>query len=360
MACGKKTAPSLVMCIDREMTDLTMVTARWREYFEELLNGGNGRATDRIRIDDDGQAVEPPTLDEVKTAIRGLKNNNAAGKDELPVQFLKYDSEQLYQLLHRIILTIWEEEELPASWLDVLICPPYKKGHRLECANYRGTTLLNSPYKILPGILFHRLRSIEESSVGQYQAGFREGRSTFTLRQIIDKFREYNLQTHHLFIEFKAAYGSVKRNELWQITIEHGFPVKLIRLVRVTLGSSKSGVWVADEISSLFVALDGLKQGDVLSNLLLNITLERAIRRAGVQRSGPIVTKSHVLLGFADDIDIIGIDRRAVEEAFIPFTRETARIGLMISTTETKYKVVGGQRRVGLAVVLVKKCGARW
>lgn len=331
----RKTAPSPVMCNDRNgnlLTDKTMVAARWREHFEVLLNGGSGRATDRIRIDDDGQAVEPPTLDEVKTAIRGLKNNKAAGKDELPAELLKHGSEQLYQLLHRIILKIWEEEELPASWLDGLICPLYKKGHRLECANYRGITLLNSAYKILSGVLFHRLRPIEESFVGEYQAGFREGRSTtdqmFTLRQILDKFREYNLQTHHLFIDFKAAYDSVKRNELWQIMIEHGFPAKLIRLIRATLDGSKSSVRVADEISSSFVTFDGLKQGDALSNLLFNIALEGAIRRAGVHRSGTIVTKSHMLLGFADDIDIIGIDRRAVEEAFVPFKRETARIGL--------------------------------
>ncbi|KXJ67862.1 hypothetical protein RP20_CCG008536 [Aedes albopictus] len=127
----------------------------------------------------------------------------------------------------------------------------------------------------------------------------------FTLRQILDKFREYNLQTHHLFIDFKAAYDSVKRNELWQIIIEHGFPAKLIRLIRATRDRSKSSVRVAGEISSSFVTFDGLKQGDALSNLLFNMALEGAIRSSGVHRSGTIVTKSLMLLGFADDIDII-------------------------------------------------------
>lgn len=104
------------------------------------------------------------------------------------------------------------------------------------------------------------------------------------------------------------------------------------------------------------MTLDGLKQGDALSNLLFNIALEGAIRRAGVQRNGTIITRSHMLLGFADDIDIIGIDRRAVEEAFTPFKRETARIGLTISSTKTKYMIAGRQRGsnsgVGSEVVL--------
>ena len=129
----------------------------------------------------------------------------------------------------------------------------------------------------------------------------------FTLRMILNKFLEYNLQTHHLFINFKAPYDSVTRNELWQIMSEHGFPAKLIRLIRATLDGSKSSVRIADEVSTSFVTLNGLKQGAALSNLLFNIALEGAIRRYGVQRNGTIITRSHMLLGSADDIDIIGM-----------------------------------------------------
>lgn len=301
-----------------------------------------------MRIASDGQAVEPPTQEEVKKAISELKNGKAAGKDGIPAELLKAGSERLHDEIHRIILRIWSDEQMPEDWLEGLICPIYKKGHRLDCSNYRGITLLNSAYKVLSRILFFRLRPLTESFVGEYQAGFRAGRSTtdqmFTLRQILDKFREYNLQTHHLFVDFKAAYDSVKRNELWQIMLEHGFPTKLIKLIRMMLDGSKSCVRIAGETSVAFVTLDGLKQGDALSNLLFNIALEGAVRRANVQRNGTIITKSHMLLGFADDIDIIGIDRRAVEEAFRPLKREAARLGLIINSAKTKYMVAGRER----------------
>lgn len=64
----------------------------------------------------------------------------------------------------------------------------------------------------------------------------------FILRQTPNKFGEYNLQTHNLFINFKVAYDSVKRNNLRQVMLEHGFPAKLIRQIRVTLDGSKSSV----------------------------------------------------------------------------------------------------------------------
>ncbi|XP_039430630.1 dynein axonemal heavy chain 8 [Culex pipiens pallens] len=51
-----------------------------------------------------------------------------------------------------------------------------------------------------------------------------------------------------------------------------------------------------------------------------------------------------MLLGYADAIDIIGIDRRSVEEAFVPFKREAAKIGLTINTAKTKYLVAGRAR----------------
>ena len=132
-------------------------------------------------------------------------------------------------------------------------------------------------------------------------------------------------------------------SKLWHI--DHGITTKLIKLVRTTLEGSASCVRITGETSVAFVTLDGLKQGDALSNLQFNITLDGAVRKTNVERNGTIITKSHMLLGFADDIDNIGINRRAVEKAFNPFKREAVRLGLIINSAKTKYMVAGMERR---------------
>ncbi|XP_038116847.1 uncharacterized protein LOC119769036 [Culex quinquefasciatus] len=340
------------MCNDREgnlLTDKTAVAARWKEHFQQLLNGEmrEGVVEDRMNVEDDGIAVDPPTLEDVEKAVKELKNAKSAGKDGLPAELFKHGSARMIEILRQIVQRIWCEEQLPTNWLDGLITPIYKKGQRLDCANYRGITILNSAYKVLSRILWSKLRPLTETFVGEYQCGFRAGRSTtdqmFTLRQILDKFRKYNLQTHHLFIDFKAAYDS------------------LIRLIRATLDGAKSSVRIANETSEAFVTLDGLKQGDALSNLLFIIALEGAARRVGVHRNGTLITRSHMLLGYADDIDIIGIDRRSVEEAFVPFKREAAKIGLTINTAKTKYLVAGRARgSAGDGVLEVEIDGERY
>lgn len=49
-----------------------MVASKRREHFEErLIVQRNGKATYRIRIYDDGQAVEPPPMDVLYLARRG-------------------------------------------------------------------------------------------------------------------------------------------------------------------------------------------------------------------------------------------------------------------------------------------------
>ena len=52
---------------------------------------------------------------------------------------------------------------------------------------------------------------------------------------------------------------------------------------------------------------------------------------------GTILYRSLQLLGFADDIDIIGRTTAKVWETYTRLKREAARIGLRINATKTKY-----------------------
>ena len=51
---------------------------------------------------------------------------------------------------------------------------------------------------------------------------------------------------------------------------------------------------------------NGLKQGDVLSPLLLNFALEYAIRKVQVKQDGRKLNGTNELLVYADDINILG------------------------------------------------------
>jgi hypothetical protein len=66
---------------------------------------------------------------------------------------------------------------------------------------------------------------------------------------------------HQLFIDFKKAYDSVRREVLYNILIEFGVPMKLVRLIKMCLNETYSKVGIGKHLSNSFLIQNGLKQG---------------------------------------------------------------------------------------------------
>ena len=156
-----------------------------------------------------------------------------------------------------------------------------------------------------------RLKSFVKTLFGPYQCGFRPGKSTidqiFTLRQILEKTHEKQIDTDHIFIDYKAAFVSLIRDRVFAAISEHGIAAKLIRLCKMTLSNSYSSVKIAMELSEPFDTVRGFTQGNHLSCDLFNFVMESVQRKAGVHRNGTIFQKSVQLLAYADNIDIIDV-----------------------------------------------------
>ena len=90
-------------------------------------------------------------------AIQKLRNNKSPGEDCLQAELFKHGGKELCRRMHESIGLIWERERMPKEWKTGIICPLYKKGDPLTCANYRGITLLNIAYKIMTAILYRNL-----------------------------------------------------------------------------------------------------------------------------------------------------------------------------------------------------------
>jgi len=87
---------------------------------------------------------------------------------------------------------------------------------------------------------------------------------------MLEKKGECNEEVHQLFIDFKKAYDSVRREVLYRILIEFGIPRELERLIKMSLTETCSRVRVGENVSDRFPIRNGLKQGDALSPLLFN------------------------------------------------------------------------------------------
>jgi hypothetical protein len=79
--------------------------------------------------------------------------------------------------------------------------------------------------------------------------------------------------------EDKKAYDSVRREVLYNILIEFGGPLKLVRLLKMCLNETYSKVCIGKRLSSTFAIQNDPKLGDALTPLFFNFALEYTIKK---------------------------------------------------------------------------------
>ena len=132
-------------------------------------------------------------------------------------------------------------------------------------------------------IIQRRLETASKDIIEQHQCGFTRGRATtdaiHTVKQIIEKSQELNIDIELLFIDFKQAFDSIKRGRLMAALKELGIEAKPRRLVKMTMSESTTTIVTQKGETREFVINKGVRQGDTLSATLFNLTLEYVMRR---------------------------------------------------------------------------------
>jgi hypothetical protein len=70
--------------------------------------------------------IEQPTYKEMSDIITKLKENKAPGTDSIPAELIKYGGCTLKCRMYKLILLIWNKEQLPTESLQGIIFPIYK------------------------------------------------------------------------------------------------------------------------------------------------------------------------------------------------------------------------------------------
>jgi hypothetical protein len=98
----------------------------------------------------------------------------------------------------------------------------------------------------------------------------------------LEKAWVHNVEIHQIFVAFRKAYDSIRRDKLYAIMAHFGIPNKLIRLTKANMENSTYYVKTGTIMTDGLKVGTRLKQGDKLAPNLFNIALEYVIRQLSV------------------------------------------------------------------------------
>jgi hypothetical protein len=135
--------------------------------------------------------VPDPNASDDELAIEKLKSHKSPSTDQIQAELIKTGGRKICPDIHKLIISIWNKEELPEECKESIIVLTNKKSDKTDFSNYRGISLLPTMYKMLSNILLSSLTPYVEKIIGDHQLGFRRSRSTtghiFCVRQILEK-----------------------------------------------------------------------------------------------------------------------------------------------------------------------------
>ena len=208
--------------------------------------------------------------------MAALKNNKAAGRDDILVEQLKHPGPKAHKWLLTMLNICFMENKIPTIWRQSKIIAILKPGKDSSIPkNYRPISLLCHTYKLYERMILNRIAPAIEQYLIKEQAGFRSGKSCtsqlLNLTQHIEDGYEEGMITGTAFVDLSAAYDTVNHRLLIQKLYNTTLDSQLCRVIQNLLSDRKLYMELNNERSRWRIQKNGLPQGSVLSPTLFNI-----------------------------------------------------------------------------------------
>ena len=181
------------------------------------------------------ELTHPMTISEINEALKTCHSRSKCidGYSQMDLKLLKEDIAPVLQIIFNSSLNTGI---FPSRFLKNTNVFLYKGGDTKDPSQYRSIVVQNPVLKVFCKILQSRLAPRMEKILPPTQFGFRKNRNTvsaaFTLKEIIKRRMEAKKKTLVLYIDFRKAFPSVRRDLLFKTMKENGISDKFINIIR--------------------------------------------------------------------------------------------------------------------------------
>ena len=287
----------------------------------------------------------PIARDEIKTAIRNLKNNKATGVDEIPAEFYKYSDGLLIEPITILFNTVFETEDYPSIWCEGIINPLYKNNSKMLPENYRKITIMSALGKLFETVLNNRLiyAQAKMKTDDPFQNGFKQRRraidNAYILNSVIEKSIATKRPLYVCFVDFKSAFDIVNRSALLYKMQKCGIGGKFLGIVNSMYNKARCRVKWKCKLDSMFSNLLGVLQGGVLSPTLFNIFISDLVKYLDPKDGVTLGDLTLFYLLFADDLVLISETSTGLQSLIKGLENFCRLWQVEVNLTKTKYTI---------------------
>jgi hypothetical protein len=284
--------------------------------------------------------VPEPSTFEVEMAIEKPKRHESPGVDQIPADLIKAGCITIISDILTVLILLVLKTNFLSGGRSQSSCVFIRRVIKQSVVIIEAYHFCQIHTKYCPTFFLSKLTPYGEEIFGYHQSAFGRNSSTtghiFCIRQILEKKWEYSDAVHQLFIDLKEPYVSVRREVLYNILIEFGIPMELVRLIKMCTSETCGRVRARKRFCDTFPAKNSLKQGYTLLPLLFNFALEDAVRRVEAKEEGLKLNGTHQLLVYADGVNIRSGSIYTINQN----TKDLVVTGLEVSAEKTRYVVM--------------------
>lgn len=310
------------------------------KFYRDLYRSQKEKDTIKENDKTDEEYIPEIMKEETIKAINTQKLDKAPGSDLVTNELLKATLPVITPKLTDIFNEIIKTEKIPEDWTKSTITLLHKKGDKGDISNYRPISLMSNIYKVFSKIILSRITNTLEENQPKEQAGFRRNFSTIdhihAVRQILQKFREYNKIYYIGFVDFNKAFDTLEHRFIWDALKRQGVHAKYIRILKNVYTNSTAQVKL-ESIGEEFPVERGVRQGDPISPKIFSAVLEMIFRNLDWTNKGLNINGENLShLRFADDLILFSENPKTLETMLQQLAKESEKAGLSMNLTKTK------------------------